>query len=65
MRRRDDFFKLGSYILGDGQDVRVWEDTWLCDSQLSVQYPSLYSIVNNKKFRVADVLVNEPLKSQY
>jgi hypothetical protein len=65
MRRRDDFFKLGSYILDDGQDVRVWEDTWLGDSQLSVQYPSLYSIVNNKNFRVADVLVNEPPKSQY
>jgi hypothetical protein len=35
--------------------------TWLVDSPLSSQYPSLYNIVRHKHVRVAEVLSNVPL----
>jgi hypothetical protein len=58
---RDEFFKRGSFVIGDGRITRFWEDTWLGDSPLSSQYPSLYNIVRHKHVRVADVLSNVPL----
>jgi hypothetical protein len=58
MNGRDEFFKRGSFTLGGGRNTRFWEDTWLDDTPLSSQYPSLYNIVRHKHVRVADVLSN-------
>jgi hypothetical protein len=33
-------------LVGNGQNTRFWEDTWLGDISLCEQYPSLYRIVN-------------------
>jgi hypothetical protein len=40
-----DFFKRGSFIVGNGQTTHFWEDTWLGKTSLATQYPSLYAIV--------------------
>jgi hypothetical protein len=64
MRGRE-FFIRGSFIVGDGQDIRFYEDTWLRDTPLSVQFPPLYSIVNNKNIHVADELANNPLNIRF
>jgi hypothetical protein len=61
MRVRDDFFSRGHFKLGNGQMVRFWEDTWLGDTPLAIQYPSLYCIVQRKNVLVADVLSRSPL----
>jgi hypothetical protein len=42
-------------MVGNGADTRFWEDTWLGDSPLASQYPSLYNIVHHKQAFVADV----------
>jgi hypothetical protein len=34
--------------VGDGETIRFWEDTWLGESPLAIQYPSLYNIVQRK-----------------
>ena len=57
---RDEFFQRGKFHLGDGMTVRFWEDIWLGDTSLQVQYPSLYNITNRKNVSVHDVLSNAP-----
>lgn len=41
--------------------TRFWEDTWLGDTPLAHQYPSLYNIVQRKSVLVATVLSSVPL----
>jgi hypothetical protein len=53
---KDNFFKCGSFVIGDGSGTRFWEDVWLGNTSLANQYPSLYNIVRTKNILVADVL---------
>ena len=57
---KQDFFSRGSFIVGNGQGTRFWEDTWLGDRPLANQFPSLFNIVRNKNVLVAEVLTNAP-----
>jgi hypothetical protein len=45
MKVIEEFFSRGSFIVGNGDSVRFWEDIWLGDRPLSMQYPSLLNIV--------------------
>jgi hypothetical protein len=45
MKIKEDFFSRGSFKVGNREDTRFWEDTWLGNKSLAHQYPSLYSIV--------------------
>jgi hypothetical protein len=47
--------------VGNGEIVRFWEDTWLGESPLAIQYPSLYNIVQRKNVLVSSVLEQTPL----
>ena len=60
MRVKDDFFSRGSFVVGNGETTRFWEDTWLGNSPLMNQYPLLYNIVQNQHASVHDVLHNAP-----
>ena len=60
LKVKQEFFALGSFQIGNGQSTRLWEDTWLGDRPLSVQYPRLFNIVRHKSVLVADVLNNAP-----
>jgi hypothetical protein len=62
---KEDFFSWGSFSVGNGQQVRFWEDTWLGDAPLASQYPSLYNIVRRKNVLVSDVLINTPLNLEF
>jgi hypothetical protein len=53
MRVKEDLFSRGSFVLGNGSSIRFWEDKWLGDRPLAVQYPSLYNIVRHKDQMVA------------
>ena len=61
LKVRDDFFRRGHFKVGNGLQTRFWEDTWLGDEPLAVQYPLLYNIVQRKNVLVADVLSQNPL----
>ena len=56
MKVKDDFFKRGSFILGNGRTIRFWEDPWINGAALSSQYPTLYNIVRQKNVTVFYVL---------
>jgi hypothetical protein len=53
---KDDFFKRGSFVIGDGSGTRFREDVWLGNTSLANQYPSLYNIVRTKNVLVSNVL---------
>jgi hypothetical protein len=56
MGAKGDFFQRGSFVMGDGIRTHFWEDSWLGDRPLSVQYPTLFNTVRTKEVIVADVL---------
>jgi hypothetical protein len=53
---KEDLFIRGHFKVGAGTKTRLWEDTWLGDTSLAQQYPSLYKIVQCKEVIVANVL---------
>jgi hypothetical protein len=61
MKLKDDFFERVSFTIGNGEEDRFWEDTWLGSSPLAQQYPSLYNIVQQKQVSVATVLSQSPI----
>jgi hypothetical protein len=61
MKVKDEFFSRGSFDVGNGEDTRFWEDAWLGNKPLAVQYPYLYNIVQRKNVSVAIVLNQNPL----
>jgi hypothetical protein len=61
IKNKEDFFSRGSFKVGSGEQTRFWEDTWLGDTPLSQQYPSLYNIVHAKQASVATVMGQLPL----
>jgi hypothetical protein len=54
-------FNLGSFVLGNGEQIRFWEDVWLGDQPLMSQYPSLYHIVRQKSDTIVSILRTIPL----
>ena len=56
MKVKRDFFRIGSFIVKDGTQVRFWEDKWLGNSSLQEPCPCLYNIVTPKHVTIAEVL---------
>ena len=65
MRVKETFFHRVKFIVGDGITTRFWEDTWLGDTPLALQCPSLYHIAQHKEDYVATVLQTVPLNIQF
>ncbi|WVZ88927.1 hypothetical protein U9M48_035394, partial [Paspalum notatum var. saurae] len=59
------FLGLGSFRIGDGTQVRFWEDTWCGNQPLKLSYPSLFSIARKKGATVADVMCSSPLNMSF
>ena len=59
MKAKELFFQFGTFSVRDGSQVRFWEDTWLGNNSLMVQYPSLYRIVRHKFVTIKQVLGQE------
>jgi hypothetical protein len=47
---------LGKFDLGDGSQVRYWEDSWIRSRHLKPLFPALYNIVRRKGASVRTVL---------
>uniref|UniRef100_A0A453B2E7 Reverse transcriptase zinc-binding domain-containing protein n=1 Tax=Aegilops tauschii subsp. strangulata TaxID=200361 RepID=A0A453B2E7_AEGTS len=65
MRVKATFFNRTKFIVGDGNDTRFWEDTWLGDTPLALQYPTLYRIVHRRDALVATIMQATPLNIQF
>jgi hypothetical protein len=58
---KKDFFKCGSFLVGDSTTTRFWEDSWLSNSPSASQYPSIYNTISHKNVLAVDVLQRRPL----
>jgi hypothetical protein len=65
MSVNDDFLNMGRFQLQDEKEIRFWEDTWLGDTALKVQYPNLFNIVRQKSATVAEVFSLRPLNISF
>ena len=65
MRVKATFFHRTKFIVGDGNTTRFWEDTWLGETSLALQYPSLYRIVQRRDALVATIMHSIPLNIQF
>uniref|UniRef100_A0A453JLI5 Reverse transcriptase zinc-binding domain-containing protein n=2 Tax=Aegilops tauschii subsp. strangulata TaxID=200361 RepID=A0A453JLI5_AEGTS len=65
MRTKDLFFRRVKFVIGNGMSTRFWEDTWLGETPLALQYPTLYNIVQRKEDYVGIVFQNIPLNIQF
>ncbi|XP_073357973.1 uncharacterized mitochondrial protein AtMg00310-like [Aegilops tauschii subsp. strangulata] len=65
MRVKAAFFNRTNFIVGNGNTTRFWEDTWLGETPLALQYPSLYRIVQRRDSLVAMIMQSIPLNIQF
>jgi hypothetical protein len=58
--------KMGyKWKIGNGRKVRFWEDNWVGNSSLSIQYSKLYRFVNEKNKSVASLWDRVDLKCTF
>uniref|UniRef100_A0A453AP63 Reverse transcriptase zinc-binding domain-containing protein n=1 Tax=Aegilops tauschii subsp. strangulata TaxID=200361 RepID=A0A453AP63_AEGTS len=65
MKVKLSLFHRTKFIIGNGASMRFWEDTWLGETPLAIQYPSLYRIIQRREVFVATVLQSIPLNIQF
>ena len=65
MKVKQALFNRTKFVVGNGTSARFWEDTWLGDTPLAIQYPSLYRIVQRREVFVASVFQSIPLNIQF
>uniref|UniRef100_A0A453N4N4 Uncharacterized protein n=1 Tax=Aegilops tauschii subsp. strangulata TaxID=200361 RepID=A0A453N4N4_AEGTS len=65
MRVKAAFFNRTKFIVGNDNNTRFWEDTWLGETPLALQYPSLYRIVQRRDALVATILQSTPFNIQF
>ena len=65
MKVKQSLFNRTRFVIGNSASTRFWEDTWLGDSPLAVQYPSLYRIAQRCEVSVATVFQSIPLNIHF
>ena len=65
MRTKECFFRRVKFLIGNGMSTRFGEDTWLGETPLAIQYPTLYNIVQCKEDYVSTVFQTTPLNIQF
>jgi hypothetical protein len=65
MKVKDSFLNLGYFQLGNGHNVRFWEDRWLGNSTLKELYPTLFVITRKKHISVISVFSTVPLNISF
>jgi hypothetical protein len=63
MKVKEEFLSLGKFDVGDGSQVRFWEDAWIRPCPLKSLFPALYNIVRKKSAYVRTVFLTTPLRS--
>src|SRR5437016_2709890 len=65
MKVKQEFFSLGRFNLGDGLQVRFWEDTWIGTRPFKELYQGVYNIVRKKSAIVKTMLYARPLNVSF
>jgi len=62
MKVMGEFLSLDKFDLGDGPQVRFWEDTWLSSHPINLIFPALYNIARNKKCLCKNSVIHNTVK---
>jgi hypothetical protein len=65
MKVKDYFFNLGQFHIGNGQNVRFWEDKWLENFTLQDLYPTLFALTRKKHISIASIFSTIPLNISF
>ena len=58
MKIKDEVLVNGSFIIKDGCQTRLWDDTWVGDLSFKIKYPSIYNIARDPHASVAHVMAS-------
>jgi hypothetical protein len=61
MKVKDEFLSMDRFDLGDGSQLRFWEDSWITPHPLNTIFSTLYNIVRKKSASIISVLSTKPL----
>ncbi|KAL6332087.1 hypothetical protein AAG906_020768 [Vitis piasezkii] len=50
-----EFSKFTQFVVGDGEIIWFWEDSWWGDQPLGVQYPKLFRVVTDKNIHISSI----------
>ena len=59
------FLEKGKFKVNSENQTRFWEDLWIGQEPLSLQFPGLYRIARRKNVSVANVLGTTPLNTAF
>jgi hypothetical protein len=65
MNMKDQFLNYESFKVGNGSQIRFWEDRWLGDQPLKIKFPALFNIVRKKQDSVANIFRSSPLSISF
>jgi hypothetical protein len=65
MHIKYEILSLGSFVIKDGTKVGFWEDTWIRDKPLKIQYPNLYNIVREPHATISKIMATNPLNISF
>jgi hypothetical protein len=59
------FLNFDSLVIGDGSQLRFWEDSWYGQHSFKDRFPNLYGIVRRKNVTLRSVLSTIPLNVEF
>jgi hypothetical protein len=62
---KESFLSLGHFQLGNGKNIKFWEDKWIGNFSLKELYPSLFTITGKKHISVALFFSTVPLNISF
>jgi hypothetical protein len=62
---KDQFLNYESFKVGNGSQIRFWEDRWLGDQPLKIKFPVLFNIVRKKQDSMANIFWSSPLNISF
>jgi hypothetical protein len=65
MHIKDEVLSLGSFDIKDGTNVRFWDDTWIRDKPLKIQYANLYNIARDPHATISKIMATSPLNISF
>jgi hypothetical protein len=65
MHIKDEVLCLGSFVIKDGTNVRFWDDTWIIDKSLKIQYPNSYNIAREPHATISKIMATSPLNISF
>jgi hypothetical protein len=65
MHIKDEVLSFGTFVIKDGTNARFWDDTWIRDKPLKIQYLNLYNIAREPHATISKIMATSPLNISF